>query len=1015
MAACPSCGKENEAGARFCSACGFPLAADAPPREVRKTVTVLFCDVTGSTALGERLDPEATRKLMTRYFETARAILERHGASVEKFIGDAVIAVFGIPQVHEDDALRAARAALELRDSVADLQLRIGVNTGEVVAGSGETLVTGDAVNVAARLEQAASPGEVLLGERTYRLLREAVRADAVEPIEAKGKSERLQAYRLTNVDEDAALYARRLDSPLVGRVNELRQLEQAFDRAELERSCGLITVIGTPGIGKSRLSHEFVRCVANQALVVRGHCLSYGEGITYWPLLEILRDLGEPGDIVALLEGTPNAREMVNDVFTGIGLAEGSLRPEETNRAVRRLFEALASRRPLVVVLDDIHWAEQTFLDLLDHVVDLSREAPIALLCLARPELLDERPGWGSGKHNATTLLLDPLSDHEAETLVANLAGENVDDAVRARVSAAADGNPLFVEQMLAMWSDDASGDELPVPPTIQALLAARLDRLEPAERVLVESASVVGKEFWLRAVIELGADPAALPALARKELISPYQSTVFKNDDAYRFRHDLIRDAAYDAIPKETRAHLHERFADWVAQQLSEFDEIVGYHLEQAHRYHFELGEEAPELAERAGRMLGAAGMRAEERADFPAATNLLTRAVELLSSEDERRAELLVHLGWAHHDAGRLDQADAYFAEAVERANSEPAIAARANVGRLAAGIWSADELSARLVGIEQELAKLKELDDPTALAEAYREAAKIQGHLGRTEQGDRLFEKAIATARQSGSGRIVADVILWQFAMQCWGYLPAGDGLRHANELLDQGVAGMAKAFALVVRGRYRGLQGDVEAGRADIEAGRALIREFGADFYVAGSGQEHGQFEFDAGNWAAAEVVLRDAADRYAAMGGESLSSDAASLLALALLEQGRVDEADEQARLSERNSAVDDVSVQMEWRTVCARVAARRGDYVQGEALAREAVARAERTDFLEFNGYAFLALAEVLQLAGREEEARPWLEKGLRSFERKGSVFWTARARERLRELTGEPLAELD
>src|SRR6266540_2748892 len=412
MSACPQCGKQNEPDARFCSACGTALTVPEPPREVRKTVTVLFCDVTGSTALGERLDPEATRKLMARYFEQARTILERHGASVEKFIGDAVMAVFGIPQVHEDDALRAARAALELRDAVDELELRIGVNTGEVVTGSGETLVTGDAVNVAARLEQAAQPGEVLIGEPTYRLVRDAVEAEPVEPLAAKGKTEPLAAYRLLAVREGADSFARRLDAPLVGRARELRLLREALGRAIEERSSHLFTLLGTAGVGKSRLAQELVDGVGDGATILTGRCLPYGEGITYWPLIEMFRTLGAGTDVAQLLEGVENARTIVNGAFGAIGIVEGgAVDPEETFWSVRKLFEALAREQPLVVLLDDLHWGEPTFLDLVEHVADWSRDAPILLLCLARAELLDARPSWGGGKHNATSLLLEPLS----------------------------------------------------------------------------------------------------------------------------------------------------------------------------------------------------------------------------------------------------------------------------------------------------------------------------------------------------------------------------------------------------------------------------------------------------------------------------------------------------------------------------------------------------------------------------------------------------------------------------
>jgi len=990
MAACPSCGKENEADARFCSACGSPLA-DHAAREVRKVVTVLFCDVAGSTALGERLDPEATRRLMSRYFVTAREILERHGASVEKFIGDAVMAVFGIPLVHEDDALRAARAAAELRDSVTELALRIGVNTGEVVAGSGETLVTGDAVNVAARLEQAAGSGTILLGESTYRLVRDAVHAEPVEPILAKGKSEPLAAFRLGRVRDGAAAFARHLDAPLVGRERELAQLEQAFELARRERSAQLFTILGPPGIGKTRLAQEILARLGDRAVTVRGHCLSYGDGITYFPLVQILRDLG--------------ADEL--DAFI-----DGGARPEETNRAVRRFFERLAREQPLVVLIDDVHWAEPTFLDLVEHVADLSRDAPILLLCLARPDLLDARAGWGGARHNASTLLLEPLSPDEANDLMATLAGDDVDAAVRERISSAADGNPLFVEQMLAMLQEDG---DVAVPPTIHALLAARLDRLVPAERTLLECAAVVGKEFWLRALTALGADPGALPALARKELIRPHRSNLFPEDDAYRFHHDLIRDAAYEALPKARRAELHERNADWLARELSELEEIVGYHLEQAARYRAELDEDASELAARAGRVLGAAGLRAEERADFPAAINLLSRATALLPQENVRRIKLLVHLGWAHYDVGTLDGSLDAFDEAARFGAGGGALLSRARVGRLSVGLMRGADVAESLIGLRREVTTLEGLDDHAALAEAYREWAKGEAHLGRTESADILFEQAIRNAQLSDSRRIEADVILWQLAMQCWGYLPASEGVRRTDALLEAGVTGMAQAFALVIRGRYRGLRRAVAEGRADIEAGRALIREFGAAFYLAGSAQEHTAFELDAGDYVAAEVCAREAFDMYYAMGGNALSYTPAALVAHALVGQGRLAEAEEYTRIAQESAAVDDVTTQTEWRSAQACVLADRGDFDGAGRLAREAVALSEHIDYLENRARATRALADVLAASGQVEEAYRWLEETIRLYALKESGFGVERTQARLRELEREPLAELD
>src|SRR6187551_974408 len=439
---CASCGVENREGARFCDSCGASLSEAAPAREVRKIVTVLFCDVTGSTALGERIDPESLRRVMSRYFETAKAIVERHGGTVEKFIGDAVMAVFGVPTVHEDDALRAVRAAGELRGGLGELneelerdygtqlELRMGVNTGEVVTGTEERLATGDAVNIAARLEQAAQPGEVLLGEETHGLVRAAVNAEAVPPLEAKGKAERLVAHRLLSVQAEAP--ARRHDAPMIGREGQRALLENAFANVVSERACHLFTILGVAGVGKSRLAEEFLAGVAD-ATVVRGRCLSYGEGISYWPVTEVVKQLVRDGEVTGPLAS-----------ILGDEAAAGS--PAEIAWAFRKLLESRAAERPLVVVFDDVHWGEPTFLDLVEHVADLSRDAPILVLCMARPELLDVRPAWGGGKLNATNVLLEPLAPDESRELIEALVeAEEIDAGLRDRILESAAGNPLF------------------------------------------------------------------------------------------------------------------------------------------------------------------------------------------------------------------------------------------------------------------------------------------------------------------------------------------------------------------------------------------------------------------------------------------------------------------------------------------------------------------------------------------------------------------------------------------
>jgi class 3 adenylate cyclase/tetratricopeptide (TPR) repeat protein len=1010
---CSSCGAENPTGFRFCGSCGAALAEAPSAREVRKTVTILFCDVTGSTALGERLDSESLRRVMERYFTLARSVLERHGGTVEKFIGDAVMAVFGIPVVHEDDALRAARAAHELREGLGglnaelqrefgtELQVRMGVNTGEVVTSEGGTLATGDAVNVAARLEQAAEPGDILIGDATRQLAESALELERADPIDAKGKSEPLVAYRLLGVRADTPGFERRFDAPFVGRGGELEQLVQAYARAVRDSSCQLFTVLGPAGIGKSRLVLEFVESQRG-ALVLRGRCLAYGDGITYFPLVEILEQIATDPELGRIIADDPEARALLNTVSTAIGLAdEEVISRDDTFRAVRRLAETLAGNRPLILIFDDVHWAEPTLLDLVDHIADWSREAPILLLCLARPEFLDSRAGWGGGKMNAATILLEPLSEDEAETLIENLLiGSDLSDRVRQRITASAEGNPLFVEQMLALLAQnggDGSGDVV-VPPTIQALLATRLEQLPSGERVAAERASVIGKEFWQTALLEIGGELAALPGLVRKELIRPYRSALFPVEDAFRFRHQLIRDAAYDGMPKELRAELHERFGRWLETNRSEYEEIVGYHFEQAFRLKEQLGpvdDELRALAARAGRLLGHAGHRAYERGDTPAAITLLTRATELLPQGDRRRLEQSIELGYALHDAGELERTRAIFSRAVEEAEvaGEPALAARGRVGRLSSEILTGAAFGGPLDAVRLEIAKLDELHDDLGLAEASFLAANLEGWLGRSELAALSHRKVTEYARRAGNRRLTGLSVGAPVMMQAWGFVPAREGLSACEELLREYEGTSIEPPLRTARGLYLSLLGDAGAAREENARGEELYRQFGNELFGAATRMGLADGELRAGRLEEAEAAAREGVELLERQGEQGFRSTMVGLLAEALCLQGRFDEADECAQMTADLAMEDDFEPKFRWRVVRARVLAHRGTFDEAEKLAQEAVEIVEQTDWYLHRGQALSSLGQVLELGGRAEDARAAYERALEEFERKDAL----------------------
>lgn len=967
-------------------------------------VTALFCDVTGSTSLGEELDPEVLRGVLNSYFLEIRGIIERHGGTVEKFIGDAVMAVFGIPRAHEDDGLRAVRAAAEIRERLpaiacevgVALQFRTGVNTGPVLSGEGENLAVGDAVNVAARLEQAAEPGEIVLGEETLALVRDAVKVEALDPLELKGKSEPVLAFRLLSVDPEAPGFTRHLDVPLVGRADELRVLRHAWERVVSESGCHLFTLMGEAGVGKSRLVAEVLGALGEDATVLRGRCLHYGEGITFWPLVEALMPVGEV------------ASPLLDQLSAESTAAAGELLWQ-----VRRVLEELASQRPVLLHLDDVQWAEPTLLDLVEYVTDLSRSSPILLLCTARLELLEDRPGWGGGKVNAATLLLERLEAADAEILLEEL-GDGLDRDSRARVIQASDGNPLFLEEMVALARDRG---RVETPPTIQALLTARLEGLAVEDRELLERGAVEGEVFHRLAVRAMADERLAaqveprLAGLVRKELIRPHPATL-KHDDAFRFRHLLIRDAAYDGLPKSTRAELHERFARWLEQnasELLELDEIAGWHLEQAVRYRQELGRAVDaELTSRAAMHLRMSGERAFARADMSAAANLIGRALDLLPEGACARPMLMLDLASALVELGDVTRALETFERALTQAQAMGFERAewRARVGRAYVHMFMAGSFREACLTAEEAIGALSALGDELGVARAWNVVGFARLQEGKMRDAEVALKNAVEHAGRAKNTREAAQAVTWLVISTWLGPKPVDDGLALCREVLAEPVTRQVEAFALIEHAPLLAMKGEFQQAREFYRRGKAILEELGLGLYAAGVSQEYCDLELLAGDLAAAEAELRRACEELEGLGEKGFLSTRAACLAHVLCLQGRYEEADPFVQLAIDTGVEDDVITNVLSRTARARVAVGRGKPEEAVILAQEAVVILESTEWISARGDALVVLAEALQSGRRFRDAALVLKQALQLYEQKGNSVAAAGIGDRLSEL---------
>lgn len=1029
MQTCASCGSQNPLEQKFCGECGAGLA---PPGETRRRlVTALFCDLVGSTELGERLDAELLRKVLDRYFDAMRAAIERHGGTLEKFIGDAVVGAFGVPEAHEDDALRAVRAALEMRQAAADLDgeiddseirmlVRIAIDSGEAFADTAAATqgrIVADAFNTAARLQAAAAPGEILVSAAAEPMLRGRVELAPLDPIGAKGKAEPLRAHRVLEVRPTPS----RAETPLVGRDRHLMVLRQALEDAIDAPACVLVTVLAPPGVGKSRLAAAFADAVREAATVLIGQTPSYGDGVTFAPLVELLSQAaGQPGGEAEQVATALRARcaDQPDGAAVGDRLAQvlgvGEALASDASWAVRRLFEVMAAERPLVVVLEDVHWAEQPMLDLTDAVIERVH-GPVLFLCLARPELLEQRPTWAAGKPRALTTTLPPLSPEDARQVAELLLGPLAPLSVVDRVCETAEGNPLYLEQLTATLADQgllvdgrwvgADDSEVEIPATLQGLLAARLDRLEPTPRLVLERASVEGRRFRVAALRTLAPDlgpediDGAIASLERRGLVQPEDEAAGR----WRFAHALVLEAAYRALSKELRADLHVRLADWMIEadaDQADVDESVGRHLERALHLREELGERGERsaaLSERAGELFGIAGSRAFATNDFVTTRDLLGRAAALLPVRSARRLDIIPNLGAALADSGRTEEAETLLSEAVEqaRAAGSERDALRASVQLLVNRIYrSPSEAEIESAAFEARAAAdaFEVLDDDVGQAEAAVAGSYLEESRGRIADArvwtSRAFRHALAAGRPREATQAAGDLV----GSAIIGPLPFDRFRGEAEDLFSLGepISGSVVHAMMVVAALAVGddLGFHEHEGRW-----RDVLDRHGLAWLAATHGLWIGFVEISVGKAEAAERRLREARELLAAVGNIWWVALADEFLCEAVRAQDRPREFLRLADAFEASVPLTDRGTLIRRQLLLARTHLLRRSAVEAETAARRAIKLLEPTDFVTDHANALLLLAEVLDARDLGAEAATARSEALAKLRAKGNL----------------------
>jgi class 3 adenylate cyclase len=1035
--------------------------------EGRKTATVIVCDLVGSTPLAARLDPETFRRVITRFFAEARQAFERHEGTVQEHRGDAVVAAFGIPILNEDDALRAILAAADLRlalpglnaelqqDWNVRLEMRIGINTGEVAVEAGG-LVLGDSANVAARLQEAAAPGEILIGEQTRRLVRRVTTLEQVPGILLKGKELPVGAWRLLAVDPDPREHARRLDVPMVGRELELELLQLTYRRARMERSGHQVVVLGEAGVGKTRLINEFESQISVEAIVLKGRCPQYGQNIDYWPLLQVVRQAaGIRGDdqtevAMARLSSLAQGDETVaGRLAQMLDLERATGSPETASWALSRLIELLAQSQPVVLVLDDLQWAKPALLHLLAEVADRSRGAPVLLVGVARSELRHDRTDWNSTGPNVTSFTLEPLSGERVEKLIGHLLDDGaLDIGLPQRLARAVQGIPLFAEELVAMLRDQGAltfqegrwiltgdFDEPPTPPNIETLLAARLERLSPAARAVIGSAAVIGPRFLASEVAALASLPATQPTipeilqtLVKKELLRR-DSGLPGADDTYWFRHTLIHDSAYRALTKEARAQLHERYADWAERSADadsgQTDETLAHHLKAAHGLRVELGHSEATIGPlrlRAGERLAAAGLRAARRGDTPAAAaTLLGDALALLPAEHELRLQAQLQLAeslreaWlladnpSENDRNRL--LDTYRATIESaRALGERGIELLAGLGQREL-VWFNDlrTLLDAEGQVEEAIQEFEWLKDDLGLARAWYVRAYFWAARGRSTPALRAAEHTTRLAERYRDVRLAARGRQLLCFILDWGPTPNDEVVERVTEIREwAGRRGMRsiEADACGILARANAMLGEFPAAWRLADQMKRMVRSSSELLLSVSDELTEATICLLAAEPARAEPILRGAYAKLKRMDGRGPLPIVAGMLARVLLELGHSDEPEQLALECKAIAPEHHPEAQIVWRQVQAVVLARRDQTAEAEELVRSAVAMSEQSEQLNSRALAMADLGEVLALAGRPDDAAEAMAQAQELWERKGNHVSARRAQARAEKL---------